>query len=193
MQNHSYADIFRPDLKKESLVYDFLLTIGGSVFIALSAQVAVNVPFSPVPITGQTFAVLLIGAFFGRRLGTLAIIAYLLEGSVGLPVFAQAHAGLAHLFGPTGGYLIGFIPAAYLCGYFTERGWGKSFIGALGMMIIGTIIIFISGLLWLAVLLDSQNLLMLGFYPYIGGAILKIILASLIISGSWQLLKRNTI
>jgi biotin transport system substrate-specific component len=122
MQDKSYTLLFRPEDNTRALIYDIFIIIGATVFISLSAQIAFNVPFSPVPITGQTLAVILCGAFLGSKKGSLAILAYLLEGISGLPVFAQAQYGLSHLFGPTGGYLLGFIPAAYISGYAVERG-----------------------------------------------------------------------
>ena len=174
MQNQTYATHFRPQIKKEALFYDIVLIIGASIFIALSAQIAFNVPFSPVPITGQTFAVILTGSILGSRRGSLAVIAYLLEGISGLPVFAQAQFGLIHLFGPTGGYLLGFVPAAFICGLLAEYGWGKTIISALGMMTVGTIVIFICGLSWLKMFFGNDNVLVVGFYQYVSGAVIKI-------------------
>ncbi|MBD3274481.1 MAG: biotin transporter BioY, partial [Candidatus Marinimicrobia bacterium] len=112
----TYADALRPTVKKYALLYDISLVLGGSLFIALLAQLAVHLPFSPVPITGQTLGVLLAGALLGKIRGTMTVLAYLTEGVSGLPVFAGATAGPAVLLGPTGGYLIGFIFAAYLTG-----------------------------------------------------------------------------
>jgi biotin transport system substrate-specific component len=191
MQNLTYADQFRPGIRREALIYDILLIVGGSILIALSAQVAIPVPFSPIPITGQTFAIILTGAFLGSRLGGLAVIAYLLEGAAGLPVFAQAHSGIIHLIGPTGGYLLGFVPAAIVVGYLAGQGWGKSFLRSLIMMSVGTIIIFVVGLVWLSVALASENILTLGFYPYLTGALIKIFLAALIFSGGWKFFRRK--
>ena len=186
MQNQTYAAYFRPQIKSEALVYDIILIIGSSIFIALSAQIALNVPFSPVPITGQTFAVLLTGTLLGSRKGSLAVVAYLLEGISGLPVFAQAQFGIIHLVGPTGGYLLGFIPAAFLCGLLVEVGWGKTIFGALGIMAIGTIVIFICGLSWLKLFIGNNNVLNLGLYPYLFGAVIKISLAAIVYRvGSW--------
>jgi biotin transport system substrate-specific component len=190
MQNQTCAAVIRPQTKREALLYNFVLIIGASIFIALSAQIAFNVPFSPVPVTGQTFAVILVGALLGSRRGSLAIIAYLLEGISGLPVFAQAQFGIVHLFGPTGGYLIGFIPAAFLCGWLVESGWGKSYISTLGIMTIGTILIFICGLTWLKILTGSENVLLIGFYPYLTGAIIKIALATIVYRLGWLALDK---
>jgi biotin transport system substrate-specific component len=107
------------------LLYDAVLVVTGSVFIALLAQVAIPLPFSPVPITGQTFAVLLVGVLLGSRRGGLGVLLYLLEGAAGLPFFAGGTAGLARLAGPTGGYLVGFVVAAIVVGLLAERGWDR--------------------------------------------------------------------
>src|SRR5712664_3652085 len=108
------------------------LVFAFSLFTALAAQVAI--PIGPVPITGQTFAVLLTGALLGSRLGAAAIIAYLVEGASGLPFFAGGHFGLAHLVGPTAGYLISFPAAAYVTGAFSEHGWDRRFFSAAAAM-----------------------------------------------------------
>jgi biotin transport system substrate-specific component len=190
MPSKTYAAQFRPDAKRSALIYDLFLILGASIFIALSAQIAFNVPFSPVPVTGQTLAVILTGALLGSRGGSLAIIAYLLEGISGFPVFAQGQFGIIHLYGPTGGYLIGFIPAAFLCGFLVETGWGRSYLTSLGMMTLGTIIIFICGLTWLKILLGNENVLLIGFYPYITGALIKIILATILYQLGWQIIEK---
>jgi biotin transport system substrate-specific component len=186
MQNLTYAAHFRPHIRKEALLYDIILITGASIFIALSAQIAFNIPFSPVPITGQTFAVLLTGALLGSRRGGLAVLAYLLEGISGLPVFAQAQFGLVHLFGPTGGYLIGFVPAAFLTGLLVESGWGKTLFGVMTVMTVGTIIIFICGLSGLKLFFGNNNVLHVGLYPYLTGAVIKIALAAFVYRLGWH-------
>jgi len=191
MQNQTYAAHFRPQIKSEALVYDIILIIGSSIFIALSAQIAFNVPFSPVPITGQTFAVLLTGTLLGSCKGSLAVVAYLLEGISGLPVFAQAQFGIIHLVGPTGGYLLGFIPVAFLCGLLVEVGWGKTIFGALGIMAIGTVVIFICGLSWLKLFIGNNNVLNLGLYPYLFGAVIKISLAAIVYRVGWRVINKS--
>jgi biotin transport system substrate-specific component len=191
MQNQTYAAHFRPQIKREALLYDIILIIGASIFIALSAQIAFNVPFSPVPITGQTFAVLLTGALLGSRRGSLAIVAYLLEGVSGLPVFAQAQFGIVHLFGPTSGYLVGFIPAAFLSGLLVEFGWGKTIFGALGIMTISTIVIFICGLSLLKLFIGNNSVLDLGLYPFLTGAVIKIALAAIVYRIGWRVIDKS--
>jgi len=188
MQNQTCAAHFRPHYKKEALLYDSILIIGASILIALSAQFAFNVPFSPVPITGQTFAVILTGALLGSKRGGFAVVIYLLEGISGVPVFAQAQSGIIHLFGPTGGYLLGFIPAAYVTGLMAESGWGKTITSALGMMTCGTILIFIFGLSWLKLLFGNNNVLVIGLYPYMTGAVIKIVLSATIFRFGWRII-----
>lgn len=190
MQNQTYVAHFRPQIKEKALIYDIIVIFGASIFIALSAQIAFNVPFSPVPITGQTFAVLLTGALLGSRRGSLAVLTYLLEGISGLPVFAQAQFGLVHLFGPTGGYLLGFLPAVFIAGLLVEIGWGKSLYGTLAIMSIGTIIIFICGLSGLKLLFGNKNVLNIGLYPYITGAVIKVVLAAVIYHLGWRVMDK---
>jgi len=187
MMNNSYAAMFRPAARGQALAYDLTLVIGATIAISLCAQLAVPVPFSPVPITMQTLAVLLTGALLGSRLGSLAVLAYLLEGVAGLPVFANAHAGLVHMSGPTGGYLLGFVPAAALTGYLAERRGKTSWMITLSIMTIGTSVIFICGLGWLSFFTTGNELFLLGLYPYLPGAFFKVIIASLLYLSGWQL------
>jgi biotin transport system substrate-specific component len=187
MQNGTLAAIFRPTAKREALVYDLILVIGASIVLAISAQIAIPVPFSPVPITMQTLAVLLTGALLGPQLGTMAVITYLLEGIIGLPVFANAHAGLVTLMGPTGGYLLGFVPAAFVTGYLFEHSNSSSWVKTLVIMTLGTLLIFIYGLAWLAITLADGPILAIGLYPFLPGALLKILLASLFFRSGWRL------
>lgn len=189
MQNISYASMFRPSVKRQALIYDLVMVFGASIFIALSAQIAIPVPFSPVPITLQTFAVILIGALLGSRLAVLAVLTYLIEGALGLPVFAHAHAGFVHLFGATGGYLLGFIPAAWVTGLLAERHKEKGFLWALFIMTIGTVVIFICGLTWLSLVFSNSDLLTVGFFPFLPGAIIKIAAAALIYVGSGKIIQ----
>src|SRR3954465_6955230 len=108
-------------------VRSFALVVGFSLLIALSAQVMIPLPWTPVPLTGQTFAVLLTGALLGPRLGALAMLAYLLEGAAGLPFFRGGASGVTHFTGATAGYLFAFPAAAYVTGYLAERGWDRRF------------------------------------------------------------------
>lgn len=174
------------DSRAASLAFDLALVLAGSALIALSARVAIPLPFSPVPITGQTFAVLLVGAALGRRRGAAAVLAYLAEGAAGLPVFAGAHTGPAALVGPTGGYLFGFVPGAWLCGYLAERGWDRSVGGTIASMTLGNVAIFAVALPWLARFVGAANVWALGFWPFIPGDVMKIGLAAAVLPLAWK-------
>ncbi|MSP14023.1 MAG: biotin transporter BioY [Chloroflexi bacterium] len=183
----TYAEALRPTIDKFSRLYDFALIIGGSLLIGLSAQISLPLPFSPVPITGQTLMVLLAGMVLGSRRGALCLIVYLAEGLSGLPVFAGATAGPAVVLGPTGGYLIGFIAAAYLTGRLAERRWDRHIVTTLLAMILGNLVIYACGLAWLATFVGPGKILPLGLFPFIPGDLLKIGVASLLLPAGWKL------
>ena len=184
-----YADLLRPTMRRSALLYDAALVLGASLVIALSAQVAIQLPFSPVPITGQTMAVLLVGALLGSRRGALAVLAYIAEGLAGLPVFAGGAAGLARLFGPTGGYLVGFVAAAFLVGWLAERGWDRRFGTTLAAMTLGNLVIYGVGAVWLAVFVGGvSRAWSLGVVPFLPGDAIKIVLAAVLLPGGWKLL-----
>ena len=166
-------------IKSNSLTVNLAIAFSGSLLLALLARLTVPIPFSPVPITGQTFGILFLGAALGSRIGTFSVIMYIFEGLIGLPVFAGGTMGLLYLLGPTGGYLIGFIPAVYIIGYFSEQGSKNSFTFTFLTMVSGTIIIFIFGISWLTVTAGLGTAISIGLYPYIPGAIIKIILATI--------------
>ena len=130
------------------------LVIGFSLLTALAAQIVI--PIGPIPITGQTFAVLLTGALLGSRLGAMAMIAYLVEGASGLPFFSGGHGGLLHLMGPTGGYLIAFPAAAFITGAFAEHGWDRKFLTAAAAMAIGSLVIMLSGWMWFSLVMRTS-------------------------------------
>lgn len=169
-----------------------LLAAGGSLFIALAAQVAMPLPFSPVPVTGQTFAVLLIGAAFGARLGAATVLLYLAGGVAGLPVFAPiGPPGLARLVGPTGGYLAGFVAAAWVVGALAERGWDRRMPTALLAMIAGEIAIYVFGLAGLARFVPADRLLGAGLFPFVPGDLVKLALAALALPLAWRIVGRS--
>jgi len=183
------ADVFRPSAGVSAVLYDAIIVICGSLVVALSAQIRIYPGFSPVPITGQTFAVLMLGALLGSRRGVLAMLAYLVEGALGLPVFA-AGIGLPVLFGPTGGYLVGFVAAAYLVGKLAEMGWDRRIATTIAAMIVGNIVLYAFGVCWLAIMTNIGTALAVGLYPFIVGDILKVVLAAAVLPVGWKLLGR---
>jgi biotin transport system substrate-specific component len=193
----SIAEVFRPRSDRAALVYDVSLITAGSMIIALSAQLAFVTRFSPVPITGQTFAVLMLGALLGARRGGLCILLYLAEGAAGLPVFTGGGSTIAWMVGPTGGYLFGFVVAAVLVGWLAEHGWDRHIGTTILAMLAGNVCILGFGALWLSVLMMSGRMqggygrvLEIGVFPYIAGDIIKIVAAALLLPGGWKLLKK---
>jgi biotin transporter BioY len=185
----TYADILRPSTRQKALAYDAALVVGSSLFIALCSQFAIHI--GPVPITGQTFAVLLTGMLLGSRRGFLGVLAYLAEGLAGLPVFSPGGPmGLARLMGPTGGYLVGFVAAAYITGRLAERGWDRKMGTTFAAMLLGNAAIYVLGLPWLALLVGSERALLLGLYPFIAGDLFKSALATLLLPLGWKLLNK---
>ena len=174
-RNGSTAAVLFP---AASLARNALLALAGSVFLALMAQI--SVPTLPVPITGQTFGILLLGAAYGSRLATATVLLYVLEGAVGLPVFANGQAGFAVLAGPTGGYLLGFVLAAWLVGRLAERGWDRNIGLTTVAMLLGNAVLYVPGLLWLGILLapDLPTTLQWGLLPFLPGDVLKLVLAA---------------
>ena len=182
-----YADLARPADARRARLYDAGLVVAGSAAVGLAAQLEVRLPFTPVPFTGQTFAVLLVGALLGARRGALAMIAYLIEGALGLPVFAGGAAGVAKLLGPTGGYLLGFVPAAYVTGAFAERGWDRHVLSTWAAMALGSTMIFLCGLPWLAQFIGWDAAFPAGLYPFVPGDVFKQGLAAFALPGAWKL------
>jgi len=173
------------------LVRQVGLVIGFSLLTALAAQVVI--PIGPIPVTGQTFAVLLIGALLGSRLGAMAMIAYLIEGASGLPFFQSGHFGLLYLMGPTEGYLIAFPAAAYVTGAFAEHGWDRRFLTAAAAMAIGSAIIMLSGWAWFSVVMRTSPLTTLyaTVIKFIPGDIIKISLAAVVLPSGWKLVRKQ--
>ncbi len=165
-----------------------LLAAGGSLLLMLSAKV--NVPFYPVPMTMQTFAVVLIGAAYGWRLGTATVLFYLAQGALGLPVFAgtpEKGLGLAYMMGPTGGYLVGFAVAAPLVGWLAERGWDRSFVWLTAAMFVGHVVISVYGLAWLGSNMGLAKAWAVGIAPFYFATVFKTLLAAACLWAGWSI------
>ncbi len=170
-----------------SILNKALLVIAGSLALAISAKV--QVPFWPVPMTMQTLVVLLIGASFGARLGGITLAAYLAQGAAGLPVFASG-AGLAYMAGPTGGYLAGFLVAAFVVGTLADRGFGRNVGTTLVAMTAGLLVIYGLGVGWLAGFTGLEKAVTLGVVPFLPAEAVKLGLAALLLPSAWKLSRR---
>ena len=178
------AEIFWPAHGNKLLRGVFLAVIG-SALLTLSAKV--QVPFWPVPMTMQTFVVLALGAALGARLGGATVLLYLAQGAIGLPVFSQG-GGAAYLFGPTGGYLVGFFVAATVVGWLAQRGWDRRITTTALAMLAGQIIIFAFGLAWLAGIVGFDKVIALGLTPFLWGEGFKLALGVAILPLAWRLI-----
>ena len=176
----SSKSIWTPALKA------FLVVIG-SLLLATSAQF--KIPLYPVPVTGQTLVVLLIGMVYGPRLGGVTVATYLLQGVIGLPVFAGGAFGVATLLGPTGGYLGGFLIATVVVGVLAERGMGRGIMSTIIAMMIGNAIIYVTGASWLASFIGAEKALTAGVLPFLYGDILKLAVAAGLMPVAWRLVK----
>ena len=170
-----------------SAVTKAALVVFGSLLLAVSAQF--KIPLYPVPVTGQTLVVLLIGMTYGPRLGGVTMAAYLFEGALGLPVFAGGAAGVAVLMGPTAGYLFGFLLAAIAMGYLAERGMGRTVVSTIAAMVIGNCVVYLCGALWLANFIGFGQAIMMGVLPFLYGDALKLVVAAGLMPWAWRAVK----
>ncbi|GBC99337.1 Biotin transporter BioY [bacterium HR17] len=165
-------------LRQRSLTERIVALAVANLLLITSAQIRIPLPFTPVPITGQTFGVLLLGAVLGSRYGTAVVTAYVLEGLVGLPVFAGWRGGWSSLLGPTGGYIVGFIPAAFVAGWLMERGGDRRFATALGALLLANAVIYAIGLPWLAAFVGADKVVAMGLLPFVPGDLIKAVAAA---------------
>jgi biotin transport system substrate-specific component len=182
------ADTVWSPVGSSPAVRAIVLALIGTVLLTLSAKI--QVPFWPVPMTMQTFVVLVLGMVYGWRLAGATVLLYLAQGAVGLPVFA-AGGGIAYFAGPTAGYLAGFLLAAVAVGWLAEHGWDRSVPRTLAAMLIGTAIIFACGIAWLGTLIGLPQAISAGLVPFLLGEAVKIALATVILPFAWRLLQRG--
>jgi biotin transport system substrate-specific component len=168
------------------LASQLVLAVAGVAALTLSAKF--QIPWWPVPMTMQTYVVLVIGMAYGTRLAVGTIVAYLAAGALGLPVFAgtpEKGNGLAYMMGPTGGYLLGFAIAAWVCGTLAARGWDRHLLGSLAAMTVGHVLILAIGVAWLSVLMGWHSAVSLGLMPFIAATVLKTLLATVTLPAAW--------
>ncbi len=191
--------VLEPKSQTTRLISNIVIVLVGTALITLAAKI--NVPTWPVPVTLQSFAIAALAAAFGARIGTATVALYLLEGAAGLPVFAGATAGIPYLMGPTGGFLLGFLPMALIIGYAADRGASGKPVALFIAMLAGEAVLFALGFLWLVTLgaaaswLDANNLMGSGFakavQPFLVWDALKMLFAALTVTGVWALAKRR--
>jgi biotin transport system substrate-specific component len=178
---------------RSSHVADAVLVVAGAALVAIAAQIEFHLPGTPVPITGQTFAVLLVGASLGAVRGTASLVLYFLAGLVGAPVYSGGEGGWEIVQGVTGGYLIGFAAAAAVVGWLAEHRWDRRFSSAVAAMLTGNVIVYAFGLPWLARVADLgfEDTLAQGLAPFVPGDLLKLYLAAALLPAAWRFVGRR--
>ncbi|MBM3677541.1 MAG: biotin transporter BioY [Actinobacteria bacterium] len=181
-------------VRSRSLVAKIALVIAGAGLIAACAQISIPLPFTPVPITGQTFAVLLVGTSLGLTLGVASTALYVAAGIAGAPIYADGDHGWSVITSASGGYLVGFVLASALVGGLARLGWDRRFGTASASMLAGNVIVYLVGLPWLAVVLntDLDKTLEYGLYPFVVGDLVKLYLAAALLPAAWRLVQRLT-
>ena len=186
------ASVFWPKTENKkalNLLTGAVLAFAGSLLLTLSAKI--SVPFYPVPMTMQTLVVLGLGMALGSRLGVAAVMLYMFEGAMGFPVFSgtpEKGMGVAYMMGPTGGYLLGFVVAAWVTGFLAERGWDRGFVSTASAMVIGNGVIYAFGLLWLGSILGwDKPIIEWGMTPFLLGDFTKVLLAAIIMPTVWKM------
>ncbi|MBE3111776.1 MAG: biotin transporter BioY [Acidobacteria bacterium] len=176
-------------LRRQTLAYQAAFVLAGVALLSISAQVRFPLPFTPVPVTGQTFAVLFLGGSLGSRMGIASAGGYWIAGACGMPVFNGGSGGWAVASGATGGYMLGFAAAAFAVGWFAERGWNRGR-GIVVPLLVGEALIYVFGLPWLALFVGPRHVLQSGLLPFIPGDLVKIAAVTAALPGGWSAMKR---
>lgn len=181
-------------LPRGGLLADVALVVLGAALVALAAQITIVLSFTPVPITAQTFAVLLVGGSLGVMRGAASLSLYVLLGLVGVPVYSDGGSGWDVVSGATGGYLVGFVVAAALAGLLAERRWDRRLSSSIAAMLTANVVIYVVGVPWLAAAanLGAQDALEQGLYPFVVGDLVKLYLAGALLPAAWKLVERTT-
>ena len=174
------------------LAAQLVLVLAGSMLLAASAQFKMVIPFSPVPVTGQTLVILMIGLAYGSRLGAVTVLAYIFAGLRGLPVFAGGTSGWVVMAGPSGGYLVGFLAAVFVMGLLAERGMGRNILSTALAMLAGNMVIYLFGYAWLASLIGPGKAFVFGVQPFLWGDAIKLGVAAWLMPFAWRAVKAMT-
>ncbi|MBS0603659.1 MAG: biotin transporter BioY [Verrucomicrobia bacterium] len=179
----NYSYLVRETADDRSWLKEAAVILGASIIIALFAPISIRLPFTPVPIATQAHVILLLSCLLGSKRASMAVMTYLFQGAIGLPVFAGGAAGIAILAGPTGGYLLGYLAAAFVTGYIAERTLERTPSKAFAAMGVGNLVVYLFGLPWLAGYIGLQKAVVLGMLPFLIGDMLKLVIATKSLKG----------
>ena len=189
MKQNILNDVIKIKTKEKEFFKSIFFVLSGVIFLSIMSQLIIPLYFTPVPISLGSFGVMLIALLYGRKLGTATVLSYVVAGSLGAPVFAGFKAG--SLFSPTGGYILGYIAAALILGFLSDKGIAKSYVKTFLSLLLVSVIIFILGALVLMLFVPIKNVFMAGVLPFIPGDMLKVVAATLLFPRLWKLIKKN--
>jgi bioY protein len=189
MKQNILNDTVKIKTKENEFLKSIFLVLSGVIFLSIMSQLIIPLYFTPVPISLGSFGVILIALLYGRKLGTATVLSYVVAGSLGAPVFAGFKAG--SLFSPTGGYILGYIAAALILGFLSDKGIAKSYVKTFLSLLLASAVILVLGALVLILFVPSKNIFMIGVLPFIPGDMLKIVAATLLFPRLWKFIKTN--
>jgi len=189
MKQNILNGVIKIKTKEKEFLKSIFLVLSGVIFLSIMSQLIIPLYFTPVPISLGSFGVILIALLYGRKLGTATVLSYVATGSLGAPVFAGFKAG--SLFSPTGGYILGYIAAALILGFLSDKGIAKSYVKTFLSLLLVSVIILILGALVLMLFVPSKNVFMAGVLPFIPGDMLKAVAATLLFPRLWKFIKKN--
>ena len=189
MKQNILNGVIKIKTKEKEFLKSIFLVLSGVIFLSIMSQLIMPLYFTPVPISLGSFGVILITLLYGRKLGTATVLSYVATGSLGAPVFAGFKAG--SLFSPTGGYILGYIAAALILGFLSDKGIAKSYVKTFLSLLLVSVIILILGALVLMLFVPSKNIFMIGVLPFLPGDMLKVVAATLLFPRLWKFIKKN--
>jgi len=189
MKQNILNDAIKIKTKENEFLKSIFLVLSGIIFLSIMSQLIIPLYFTPVPISLGSFGVILIALLYGRKLGTATVLSYVVAGSLGAPVFAGFKAG--SLFSPTGGYILGYIAAALILGFLSDKGIAKSYVKTFLSLLLASAVILVLGALVLILFVPSKNIFMIGVLPFLPGDMLKVVAAALLFPRLWKFIKTN--
>ena len=189
MKQNILNNVIKIKTKEKEFLKSIFFVLSGVILLSIMSQLIIPLYFTPVPISLGSFGVMLIALLYGRKLGTATVLSYVVAGSLGAPVFAGFKTG--SLFSPTGGYILGYIAAALILGFLSDKGIAKSYVKTFFSLLLVSVIIFILGALVLMLFVPIKNVFMAGVLPFIPGDMLKIVAATLLFPRLWKFIKTN--
>ena len=189
MKQNILNNVIKIKTKEKEFLKSIFFVLSGVIFLSITSQLIIPLYFTPVPISLGSFGVILIALLYGRKLGTATVLSYVVAGSLGAPIFAGFKAG--SLFSPTGGYILGYIAAALILGFLSDKGIAKSYVKTFLSLLLASAVILVLGALVLILFVPSKNIFMIGVLPFLPGDMLKVVAATLLFPRLWKFIKTN--